>query len=200
MPSAVLLLPRDAPAALERARQVVDAGGVVLFPTESVYGLGGRCDRPEAIERLYVLKGRPREKPFQWLVPDAAMARARSDDWSEAAARLARAFWPGPLTLVVRAAGQTVGWRVPRHDWLHAFLQELSVPLVATSANRAGQPAPADFPAALRPFDGQIDLAVDGGPARGGIASTVVAAVDGTVKVLREGAIPAVAIAEVAAA
>jgi L-threonylcarbamoyladenylate synthase len=184
-----LQLPSKADEALRRAREIVDRGGVFLFPTETVYGLGVRSDLTAAVDRLYVLKGRPREKPFQWLAADAAIPRRASDGWNETAERLARKFWPGPLTLVVKTGAETIGWRVPRHEWLQSFLRNLPVPLVATSANLSGQPAPVDFPSALRPFEGQIDLALDGGAITGGIMSTVVSVVEHSVKVLREGAI-----------
>lgn len=185
-----LSLAREPEKALHAALETILEGGILLFPTESVYGLGVDAGRPTALKRLYDLKGRLREKPFQWLVPDVEAARLASEGWDERAEKLARAFWPGPMTLVVLVRGrQTVGWRVPRHDWLLEFLRRLKRPLAATSANPAGKPAPKTFRTALRPFAGNIDLALDGGSIGRGLASTVVALEPSRIQILRPGAI-----------
>jgi len=186
----ILSLAREPEKALHAALETIQGGGVMLFPTESVYGMGVDATRPEAVERLYELKGRPREKPFQWLVPDLEFARAASKGWDERAEKLARAFWPGPLTLVVPVRGeQTVGWRVPHHDWLLKFLRRLNRPLAATSANPAEKPAPKIFRTALRPFADLVDLALDGGSIGRGAASTVVALEPSRIQILRPGAV-----------
>ncbi|MBI4027316.1 MAG: threonylcarbamoyl-AMP synthase [Verrucomicrobia bacterium] len=186
----ILSLSRRGATALDAARETICAGGVVLFPTESVYGLGVDSGQSAAIARLYAIKGRPRDKPFQWLTSDVAVARAASGGWNERAEKLARAFWPGPLTLVVPSKGGAIGWRVPKHKWLLALLQTLPRPLVATSANLAGAAAPRTFQEALRPFRRTIDLALDGGATKEGVASTVVELKAGRIRILRPGAIP----------
>jgi len=190
MQTRVLSLAREPKAALDAALQIVRSGGIILFPTESVYGLGVDSARSDAIERLYKLKGRPRKKPFQWLASDIDSARLASKGWDEQAEKLARAFWPGPLTLVVPThRGRTIGWRVPRHAWLLEFLRRLGRPLAATSANPAGKPAPKTFKTALRPFLNAIELALDEGAIESGTASTVVALKLSRIQILRHGAI-----------
>ncbi len=180
----------DWEGAKREALACLRAGGILLFPTETVYGLGVDSDQPAALERLCELKGRPREKSFQWLIADTAAARSRSAGWSEDAEKLARAFWPGPLTLVVPAEGGTLGWRVPDHPWLQEVLRELGRPLVATSANRSGQPPCVSPREALRAMAGGISVAVDGGEMAGGRASTVAALeAGGRLRVLRPGVI-----------
>lgn len=164
-------------------------GEIILFPTETVYGLGVDSENPAAIERLYILKGRPSEKPFQWLISNVEFAKTHSTKWNEKAERLARAFWPGPLTLVVPAGDSTIGWRIPRHDWLLGFLKALGRPLVATSANLSGQPAPKTFLNAIQDFRNEASVAVDGGDLKEGKASTVVAIQGDEIQILRQGAI-----------
>jgi L-threonylcarbamoyladenylate synthase len=140
------------PSSLQRALAAIERGEVILFPTETVYGLGVDSGNAAAVDRLYELKGRPKIKPFQWLISDVALARATSA-WSPAAEKLAAAFWPGPLTLVVQLssnAEETRGWRIPDHAWVLELLTKLGRPLVATSANRAGEPAALNFEEAMK--------------------------------------------------
>ena len=190
MQTRILSLAREPKAALDAALQIVRSGGIILFPTESVYGLGVDSAQSAAIDRLYELKGRPREKPFQWMAPDIESARSASMGWDERAEKLARAFWPGPLTLVVPTHhGRAIGWRVPRHDRLLEFLRQLKRPLVATSANLAGKPARKTFKTAFQPFLNAIELALDGGVIESGMASTVVALKPSCIQILRRGVI-----------
>ncbi len=191
----IMLMPLETPQILSIIREPVRAraaaldclvaGGIVLFPTETVYGLGVDSRLPSAMERLYNLKQRPKEKPFQWLIADADVARRQSPSWDDAAERLARAFWPGPLTLVVDG----IGWRVPRHDWLLGWLRELGRPLVATSANLAGAPPARSCAAALEALGGRVSLALDGGEIPEGEVSTVARIEEGRLHILREGAL-----------
>ena len=189
MGTRILILSQQAPEALRLALQMIQRGGMILFPTESVYGLGVDSTQPAAIKRLHDLKKRSLKKPFQWLVANPDMARSGSDGWNEQAEKLARTFWPGPLTIVVPAQGQTIGWRVPGHAWLLELLTALQRPLVASSANQAGKPASGIFKTALTPFCQKIDLAVDGGTIEPGVASTVVAVKKRGIQILRKGAI-----------
>ncbi len=172
------------------ALDAVSAGGAILFPTETVYGLGVDSASSEAMEQLYEWKGRPREKPFQWLVADVNVVRAGCPDWNNAMERVARAFWPGPMTLVLPAAQGTIGWRIPKHEGLLSMLKGLSRPLIATSANLSGKPASSDFQTAFRDFEGRVKVALDGGIISGGVPSTVVQIHEGRMKVLRGGVIP----------
>ena len=177
--------------ARNRALQSLRQGELILLPTETVYGLGADSAIPAAVERLSAVKGRLREKPFQWLIATASFARENSTGWDPRAEKLAGAFWPGPLTLVVPNDGEFIGWRVPRHDWLLDLLVELGRPLIASSANASGQPPYAVFEPAYREFATIVDIAVDGGKLPVAVASTVVILEPGGIRITREGAIPA---------
>jgi L-threonylcarbamoyladenylate synthase len=187
--TSVLSLSQQNDEAVSAALKAVQQGEVILFPTESVYGLGVVSDQPEAAQKLYELKGRPSEKPFQWLTHDVRVVQNFSK-WSSQAKALARQFWPGPLTMVLEdKTGGSVGWRIPRHDWLLNFLTKLNQPLIATSANLSGQPTPKEFEAALQPFRDQIQLAIDGGTIEMGVPSTVISIKGSSLQILRQGAI-----------
>ncbi len=179
--------------AQQKALQIIQNGEILLFPTETVYGLGVDSAQPAAIERLYRIKGRPREKPFQWLISDSSFARANSRGWDTRAEKLARKFWPGPLTLVIPTLSGSIGWRVPHHPWLQCLLEKLGHPLVATSANRSGRSITRTFKTALQEFEDVIGLAINGGNLELPTAmevSTVVSLETTLPKILREGAIP----------
>jgi L-threonylcarbamoyladenylate synthase len=176
------------------------AGGLVAFPTETVYGLGADARNGEAVARLYAAKGRPAFNPLIAHVADIAAARAlgRLD---EAAERLAAAFWPGPLTLVLpKAPGcpvselalaglDTVAVRVPAHPLAHALLAAFGAPVVAPSANRSGHVSPTTTAHVLGDLRGRIDLVLDGGPTAVGVESTIVACL-GRPTLLRPGGVP----------
>lgn len=172
-------------AAIEELRR----GELVLFPTETVYGIGADAANPAAIARLTSAKGRPRGKPFQQLVADTSMARAGSTGWDDRAERLARAFWPGPLTLVVQAREGTIGWRVPAHGWLLGLLRAFGGAIIASSANVTDSPPPKTCSEAVRLMGGSAALAVDGGSIPAGEASTVARLTPTGLLVLRAGAI-----------
>jgi L-threonylcarbamoyladenylate synthase len=176
-------------AARDAALGALRRGELALFPTETVYGVGADAAHPAAVARLAAAKGRPDGKPFQWLVSDADAARRGSTGWDDRAARLARAFWPGPLTLVLPAGDGTVGWRVPAHDWLLGLLRALGGPIVASSANPAGLPPPKTCAEAVRLLGGSASLAVDGGTIAEGSPSTVAELTRDGLRVLRPGAI-----------
>lgn len=165
-------------------------GGLVAFPTETVYGLGADASNGEAVARLYAAKGRPSFNPLIAHVPDLAAARALAEFTAEAA-RLAQAFWPGPLTLVLRktprcpvadlatAGLDTVAARVPDHPVAQKILAALGRPVVAPSANRSGHVSPTTAAHVLADLGGRIDLIVDGGATPVGVESTIVACLDG---------------------
>lgn len=183
----------DAAAALAR-------GGVVVVPTETVYGLAVSPSDPGAVERLYALKGREPGKPLQVLV-DGAAGIGRFGLPSEDADALAAAFWPGPLTLVVRAAPTapasvvsdgTIGLRAPDHPAARALI-DAAGPVAATSANRAGEPTPTDVASIRALFGTGVDVYLDGGRIEGS-GSTVVDVTGAHPIVLREGPITADAV------
>jgi L-threonylcarbamoyladenylate synthase len=179
------------------------AGGVVVFPTESVYGLGADASSPAAVARLVAVRGRDPGKPILVLVRDAAMAETLSSAFPPLAHVLARRFWPGPLTLVVPARGGlpepltagtgTVGMRVPGHPDAAALVRGVGGPVTAPSANPPGREPPRRLDEARRYFGAAVDAYVDGGELPGS-ASTVVAVDGERVRILREGLVPRAAI------
>lgn len=172
-----------AAAALERP------GGVVLLPTETVYGLVGRAADQAARERIFQLKGRAGAKALGLFTADYRNLAAEGVLLAGLPERLAARYCPGPITIVAPARdGGTVGFRVPDHPFLLALLRQLDGPLVQTSANRSGSPDAADCRDALAMLAGEVDLAVDGGPVAAGLlASTVVDATGDRPHILRQG-------------
>ncbi|MDR1612989.1 MAG: threonylcarbamoyl-AMP synthase [Planctomycetota bacterium] len=167
------------------------ASEVVVFPTETVYGVGARAGDPVAAARLRELKGRGEEKPFQLLIADSGMAENFGAEISGGARRLAAAFWPGPLTLVVpRRGGGTLGLRLPDSRFIRAVATGIGGAVAASSANPAGLPPPVDA-AGADVFGDRVALLVDGGPSPVGKASSVVQAEGDSFAILREGAIGA---------
>lgn len=193
-------------ASIARAAEILRGGGLVAFPTETVYGLGARADDDAAVRRIYEAKGRPATNPSIVHVAsiDAASRLAHLDP---VALALAAAFWPGPLTLVARvrtgavspvatAGGDTVAIRVPAHPVARSLLAAVGLPIAAPSANRSTHVSPTTADHVLRSLGDRIDAIVDGGPADHGIESTIVRAAAGRpIVVLRLGALPLAAIA-----
>ena len=177
------------------------AGGLVAFPTETVYGLGADASNGEAIARLYAAKGRPAFNPLIAHVADADAAR-RLGRFDGAAEKLAAAFWPGPLTLVLSpqqphcdvadlalAGLDTVAVRVPAHPVARALLAAFDGPIVAPSANRSGHVSPTTAAHVLADLRGRIDMVIDAGPCAVGVESTIVACL-GEPTLLRPGGLP----------
>jgi L-threonylcarbamoyladenylate synthase len=172
------------PAAIETAAAVIRSGGIVAFPTETVYGLGGNALDREAIARIYEAKGRPAYNPLIVHCADIRSARDLAGEWPDAAERLGSAFWPGPLTLVVpkssvvpdavTAGLPTVALRVPDHPVARALLRASGVPIAAPSANRYREISPTTAEHVSKGLAEQIDLLLDGGPCDVGIESTVI--------------------------
>ena len=198
------LATRVAPAssgAIKEAAAVLDAGGLVAFPTETVYGLGADATNDTAVATLYAAKERPAFNPLIAHVADLATAR-RLAAFDEEAERLARAFWPGPLTLVLRkrpscpvgelatAGLDTIALRVPDHPVARELLLAFGRPVVAPSANRSGEVSPTSAEHVRADLGGRIDLIIDDGPSPVGVESTILACVDGAVLLLRPGAVP----------
>lgn len=189
---------------LAEAAYLLTHGGLVGFPTETVYGLGADATNAVAVRRIFAAKGRPPGHPLivHLASVDALANWAQSP--SEVALRLAAAFWPGPLTLVVhRGTGlaaevtggrSTVGLRVPDHPVALALLARAGVPVAAPSANRFGRVSPTTAADVRAELGDAVDLVVDGGPCEVGLESTIVELVDGPPMLLRAGGIPAEAI------
>ncbi len=202
MPTKVLTLQGPAEAAVIRAAAaVLAADGVMAYPTETFYGLGVSGLSRRAVGKVFRLKGRDARKPLSLIVSGLDMVRELAGPLPMAFLRAAGDHWPGPLTAVLPAAAglpewllgprRTVGLRVPPLTWLRRLVDELSAPITATSANRAGESELAAPEAVLALFEGRIDLLIDGGPTPGGRPSTVVDFTGPRPVILREGAIPA---------
>ena len=161
------------PELIERAVAAVRRGGIVLYPTDTVYGLG--CDpfNEAALERLLHLKGRDRTKGFLVLIPEISFVQGLCLEESAAALELMKTLWPGPVTFLLRAASRVpaqlrgasgkLGVRCPEMPFLRQWLATLGGPLVSTSANRSGRPAPASFAGLKALFELDVDLVIEGG-------------------------------------
>ncbi|WP_425523142.1 L-threonylcarbamoyladenylate synthase [Microvirga splendida] len=192
-------------AGLADAAEILRRGGLVAFPTETVYGLGADATDAQAVAGIYAAKERPSFNPLISHL-DSFESAQEQGVFDETARRLAEAFWPGPLTLVVpvapgctisdlaRAGLDSVGLRVPAHPLAHALLQKIGRPVAAPSANRSGRVSPTDADHVLGDLDGRIDAVLDGGPSQVGVESTIVACISGTPRLLRPGGIPREAI------
>ena len=186
--------------AIADAVRVLAAGGLVAFPTETVYGLGADASNGEAVARLYEAKGRPAFNPLIAHVADRAAAAALAT-FDDEAARLAEAFWPGPLTLVLPKTARcgvaelataglgSIAVRVPDHPVARKIIAGLRRPVVAPSANRSGHVSPTTAAHVLADLGGRVDLIIDGGATPVGVESTIVACLDAPM-LLRPGGIP----------
>lgn len=194
-------------ALLVRAAEVLRSGGLVAFPTETVYGLGADALSRDAVRRIFRAKGRPATNPLIVHVADVALARAVVAEWPEAAERLARAFWPGPLTLVLPRGEQVpddvtgglsaVGVRVPAHPVALGLLRAARIPVAAPSANRYMQISPTTADHVVAALGDSVDVVLDGGPTRVGIESTVLDLSRGVPTVLRPGGLSLAALRQV---
>jgi L-threonylcarbamoyladenylate synthase len=192
------VVPADAEG-IAKAARILESGGLVAVPTETVYGLAARADSAEAVARIYAAKGRPDFNPL--IVHVAGLEQAeRYAEFSPGARALAAAHWPGPLTLVlprrkdaglaeaVTAGLPTVALRVPVHPVMQALLAACGFPLAAPSANRSGFISPTTATHVLASLDGRINMVLDGGAASAGVESTIVAVrADGSEEELRPG-------------
>jgi L-threonylcarbamoyladenylate synthase len=186
-------------AAMDAALVTLRRGGVVVYPTETLYGLGVDATNPSALHRLVTLKVRQAGKPISVLVSDAEMLNGIVVEIPKAAGRLMHAFWPGPLTIVLRARAEvsevltagsgTIGVRISSHPQAAELVRRLGRPLTTPSANPAGARPPVSVEAARAYFGDQVDVYVDAGTLPGEPASTVVE-MTGELRVVREGAIP----------
>ncbi len=194
-------------AAVNRAVELLRAGKVVALPTETVYGLAANALDEQAVARIFQIKGRPANNPIIVHVAGIPLARSCVTAWPALADHLARAFWPGPLTLVlphaqaipaiVVAGGTTVGVRWPAHPFIQAVIRECGFPLAAPSANLSGRVSPTNAGHVRQQLGGRISLIVDGGQSQVGIESTVLDLAVSPPRVLRPGMIHAESLAAV---
>lgn len=191
------LTPESMPEAVQQSLTVLASGGLVAFPTDTVYGLAASAFDAQAIERLFLAKERQTEKAIPVLLANLTDLEKVTFDMPDHARRLAEKFWPGPLTLVVRrhpnlpeniSPHPTIGVRMPDHPVALAILRA-SGPLAVTSANLSGFPSPTRAAQVWEQLNGRIDLIIDGGETYGGVPSTVVDCTGLPPKILRAGPI-----------
>ena len=190
---------------ISKASRILRDGGLVAFPTETVYGLGGDATNDAAVARIYAAKGRPQFNPLISHVANAAQAFTLGD-FPEKAKKLAAQFWPGPLTIVVprrkdctvsllASAGlDTIALRIPDHPLALALLKDVARPISAPSANASGRISPTTAEHVRQSLGQKVDLVLDGGPCSVGVESTVIQFRDGKVYLLRPGGLPREAI------
>ncbi len=192
-----VIIPADSPDAISRALEILHRGGLVTFPTDTVYGVGALVFDGAAVESIYVAKDRPIEKAIPVLIADADDMDKVGTDIPDIARRIAARFFPGPLTCIIPkqptlpsavSATSTVGVRVPDHDVARALLRAAG-PMAVTSANISGQPSPSTAEEVFAQLNGRIELIIDGGKTPGGVPSTVVDCTSDEIKILREGPI-----------
>lgn len=181
--------------------KVLREGGVIIYPTDTFYGLGASGFHAEAVRKVFRLKRRDAAKPLSLVIPDiGGLLQAVAVEIPGLMQPLAERFWPGPLTVVLKASprlpkdllgdSDRIGVRIPGHPWLRRLLREARFPLTATSANISGERETTDPHEAAKAFREGVDLIVDGGRTTGGLASTVVDLTASPPRILREGAIP----------
>jgi len=192
-----IIVSSKSPDAIQGALNVLNKGGLVAFPTDTVYGVGALVFDGVAVESIYTAKDRPIEKAIPVLIGDSQDMEKVGMDISETAYRLAAHFWPGPLTVVVPkkptlpesvSATATIGVRVPDHEIARTLLR-VAGPMAVTSANISGQPSVSTAEEVFAQLDGRIALIIDGGSTPGGVASTVIDCTGSGLKILREGPI-----------
>ena len=203
MMTKTLILDREAPdhALLQEAADVLRRGGLVAFPTETVYGLGADATNPQAVARIFEAKGRPATNPLIVHSHSIDGVRSAVAAWPRSAETLAKRFWPGPLTLVlprsqvipdiVTAGHETVGVRIPDSRVAYWLLRYADRPIAAPSANRSTRVSPSTAAHVLRDLDGRIPLLLDAGPTSIGIESTVLDLTAAVPRILRPGAVTA---------
>ena len=192
---------------ISRAAAALRAGELVAFPTETVYGLGADASNPAAVARIFAAKGRPADHPLIVHLPDAALLSRCAIQIPECAHRIAAAFWPGPLTLILKrhpavidaiTGGQdTVGLRVPNHPLALQLLREFGDGVAAPSANRFGHVSPTTAGHVRDEFGAAVSIVLDGGPCDVGIESTILDLSSAVPRILRPGMLDAAALAGV---
>ncbi len=187
-------------AILEEAGQIIRDGGLVVFPTETVYGIGANGLDADACRSIYTAKGRPSDNPLILTVPDQAAAANVAAEISPTAKKLMKKFWPGPLTIIFPRQPQvpdaatggldTVALRCPDHEVCRAFLRCAGVPVAGPSANLSTRPSPTTASEVMHDMDGRVDMVIDGGPCHIGVESTIIECTgEDRVTILRPGGV-----------
>jgi L-threonylcarbamoyladenylate synthase len=188
------------PAEIKIVAHILENNGVIIYPTDTFYGLGVNSFSPSAIQRAYGLKKRDPAKPLSVLISDRDMLGAVARDIPQTFEPITSQFWPGPLTVVLHASSRmpevllgshrTIGVRLPDHAWLRELVKTAGFPITATSANITGEAEISDPGRAIQVFHGKVECIVDGGMTPGGLPSTVVDMTPEKPTILRHGAIP----------
>lgn len=211
MPETTEIIRISDPAAeaseIERAGQILREGGLVAFPTETVYGLGGNALLPESSRRIYAAKGRPSDNPLIVHIAETEELFSLAAEVPQPALTLAEAFWPGPMTLILKKSravpGQTTGGldtvaiRLPSHPVARALIKAAGVPIAAPSANSSGRPSPTTAEHVIEDLFGKIDMIIDGGESDIGLESTIIDLTGEKPELLRPGFISEQAVTEV---
>lgn len=184
---------------LKYPAEIIRNGGIVVFPTETVYGIGVNGLDRNAVEKLYKIKERPLDKPISLLVSDFEMIEKVAQNITEVEYKLMKKFFPGPLTIIlnkrdivpdiVTSGGDTVGIRMPKEEITRKLIEYAGVPIAAPSANISGKPSGTNLQEIIQEFEGKVDYFIDGGKSKIGISSTIVKVIDEIPYILREGSI-----------
>ena len=184
---------------IEKAVELIKQGKIVIFPTETVYGIGTNGLDENAVRKLYEVKKRPLNKPISLLVSNMEMVNLIAKDITETEYKIMKSFFPGPLTIILKkkknvpdivTAGQdTVGVRMPRGDVARKLVELSGVPIAAPSANISGEPSGTNLQEIMKYFEGKVDYCIDGGNSELGLASTIVQVIDDKPMILRQGSI-----------
>ncbi len=177
------------------AAQIIKNGGIVLFPTETVYGIGANSLNDEAVKKIFIAKGRAQDNPLILHISDMDMLNKIAENITELEYKLMDAFWPGPFTIILNKKknianvatcfGDTVGVRMPSNKIAHDLIKEANLPIAAPSANVSGKPSGTNLQDIKEELQNKVDYIIDGGECDIGIESTVVRWIDGEVKILR---------------
>lgn len=184
---------------IKKAGEIISKGGIVAFPTETVYGLGADGLNGEAVEKIFLAKGRPSDNPLILHISNFKDVEKIAEDIDENARKLMKAFWPGPLTLILKAREivprkttgglSSVGVRMPNCDIALDLIKYAKTPIAAPSANLSGRPSPTEASHVIEDMDGKIDGIIDGGSCQVGIESTIVSTIGNDIVILRPGGI-----------
>ncbi|MBQ2938004.1 MAG: threonylcarbamoyl-AMP synthase [Clostridia bacterium] len=184
---------------LKETAEIIKNHGIVVFPTETVYGIGVNALNENAIKKLYEVKERPLDKPISLLVNSIEMINQVAKDITKLEYALIEEFFPGPLTIILKkkdsvpnivtANSDTVGIRMPENEIALKLIDYANVPIATSSANVSGKPSKTNLKGIIKEFDGKVNCFIDGGPSRIGVASTIVQVIEGVPHILRKGSI-----------
>lgn len=184
---------------LEKAANIIKKGGLVIFPTETVYAIGANALDENAVEKIYIAKGRTKKNPINLLVSNIKMIENITENITDLEYKIIEEFFPGPITIilkkkdcipsVVTAGGETVGIRMPANKIAIDLIEKAGVPVAAPSANISGKLSATDVDGIKKDFEGKVDLIIDGGQSKIGIESTIVKVINDTIHILRPGVI-----------